>query len=198
MAHPVLWRGNVLFYPIGNTSAVCLMQDICPTEKADMLLLGCGDPRHIIYTVYTNSASSQWSRKMDFTCCDIEGAVIARNVILFTLLADEGATQKLPQIWNIFFHFFLDEASLDLLTSQCTKLVRLSSDLDSWNNGPYGHFLRICTRDTLAEAKEFESAFTTAIKANRAQFRDLPTSNRAAGPLSMYALNIAADHYNIY
>ncbi|KAG1731075.1 uncharacterized protein EDB91DRAFT_1330420 [Suillus paluster] len=198
MAHPVQWKGEVLFYAIGNTSAVCLTQDLCPTKKADMLLLGCGDPRHVLYTVYTNSACSQG--KSTFLR---GGAVIS-------------TTQKLPQIWNIFFHLFLDKASLDLLTSQCTKLVGLSSDLDSWNNGPYGHFLHICTGDTLAElrrlwqlyiktmsfspsqAKEFESVFAVAIKANRARFRDLPTSSRAAGPLSMYALNIAADHYNIF
>ncbi|KAG1733655.1 uncharacterized protein EDB91DRAFT_1338085 [Suillus paluster] len=216
MAHPVLWRGKVFFYPIGNTSAVCLTQDLCPTEYADMLLLGCGDPRHILYTVYTNSAGLQGSRKLDFTCCDIESAVIARNVILFTLLADKGAVQRLPHIWNIFFHFFLDKASLDLLTSQCKKLIELSSTLDSWNSGPYGHFLRICTADTLAElrrlwqlyiktttfspsqAKAFQSAYAADIKASRARFKDVSTGSRAAGPLSMYATNIAVDHYNIY
>ncbi|KAG1742518.1 hypothetical protein EDB19DRAFT_1827716 [Suillus lakei] len=216
MAHPVLWRGKLFFYPIGNTSAICLTQDLCPTEKADVLLLGCGDPRHILYTVYTNSAGSQGSRKLDFTCCDIESAVIARNVILFTLLADEGTAQKAPQIWNIFFHFYLDKASHDLLISQCRRLVELSSDLDSWNNGPYGHFLRMCTGDTLAElrrlwelyiktmtcspseAKAFASTYAADVKACRAKFEHVFTASRAAGPLSMYALKMAGDHYNIY
>ncbi|KAG2347544.1 hypothetical protein BDR05DRAFT_876468 [Suillus weaverae] len=216
MAHPVLWRGKTFFYPIGNTSAVCLTQDLCPTEKADVLLLGCGDPRHILYTVYTNSTGSQASRKLDFTCCDLESAVIARNVILFTLLADEGAAQRVPQIWNIFFHFFLDKASHDLLISQCRKLVELSSDLDSWHNGPYGHFLRMCAGDTLAElrrlwqlyvktticspseAKAFESAYAADVKASKAKFGFVFTASRAAGPLSMYALKMAGDHFNIY
>ncbi|KAG1742534.1 hypothetical protein EDB19DRAFT_1967303 [Suillus lakei] len=216
MAHPVLWRGKQFFYPIGNTSAVCLTQDLCPSEKADVLLLGCGDPRHILYTVYTNSVGSQGSRKLDFTCCDIESAVIARNVLLFTLLADEGAAQKVPQLWNIFFHFYLDKASHDLLISQCRRLVELSSDLDSWNNGPYGHFLRMCTGDTLAElrrlwqlyvktttcssskAKAFASAYAADVKECRAKFEHVFTASRAAGPLSMYALKMAGDHYNIY
>ncbi|KAG1879717.1 hypothetical protein F4604DRAFT_1751188 [Suillus subluteus] len=216
MAHPAIWRGKQFFYPIGNTSAVCLTQDLCPSEKADVLLLGCGDLRHILYTVYTDSTGSQASRKLDFTCCDLESAVIARNAILFTLLADEGAVQKVPQIWNIFFHFYLDKASHDLLISQCRKLVELSSDLDSWNNGPYGHFLRMCTRDTLAElrrlwqlyvkttacspseAKAFESAYAADVKASKAKFKFVYTSSRAAGPLSMYALKMAGDHYNIY
>ncbi|KAG1861891.1 hypothetical protein C8R48DRAFT_710594 [Suillus tomentosus] len=216
MAHPVVWRGKTFFYPIGNTSAVCLTQDLCPTEKADVLLLGCGDPRHILYTVYTNSTGLQASRKLDFTCCDLESAVIARNVILFTLLADEGAAERAPQIWNIFFHFFLDKASHDLLISQCRKLVELSSDLDSWNNGPYGYFLRMCTGDTLAElrrlwelhvktttcspseAKAFESTYAADVKASKAKVERVVTASRAAGPLSMYAFEMAGDHYNIY
>ncbi|KAG2754012.1 hypothetical protein P692DRAFT_20828095 [Suillus brevipes Sb2] len=217
MAHPVLWRGKQFFYPIGNTPAVCLTQDLCPTEKADILLLGCGDPRHILYTVYTNSTGSQVaSRQLDFTCCDLESAVIGRNTILFTLLADDGAEQNAPQIWNILFHFYLDKASHDLLISQCRKLVELSSDLDSWNNGPYGHFLRMCTGVTLvelrrlwqlyvktttcspSEAKAFQSAYAADVKASRAKFKSVYTAGRAAGPLSMYALKIAGDHYNIY
>ncbi|KAG1759374.1 hypothetical protein EDD22DRAFT_906304 [Suillus occidentalis] len=217
MTHPVIWRGQTFFYPIGNTPAVCLTQDLCPTEKADILLLGCGDPRHIFYTVYTNSTGSQVaSRKLDFTCCDLESAVIARNVILFTLLADEGAVQKVSQIWNIFFHFYLDKASHDLLISQCRKLVKLSSDLDSWNNGPYGHFLRMCTGDTLvelrrlwqlyvktttctpSEAEAFKSAYAADVEASKTKSAFVYTSSRAAGPLSMYALQIANDHYNIY
>ncbi|KAG1860793.1 hypothetical protein F4604DRAFT_1957715 [Suillus subluteus] len=212
MAYPVLWREKTFFYPIGNTSAVCLTQDLCPSEKADVLLLGCGDPRHILYTVYANSMGSQASRKLDFTCCDLE----TRNVILFTLLADEGTVQKVPQIWNIFFHFYLDKASHDLLISQCRKLVELSSDLDSWNDGPYGHFLRVCTRDTLtelrrlwqlyvktttfspSEEKAFKSAYAADVKASKTKSGFVYTSSRAAGPLSMYALKMAGDHYNIY
>ncbi|KAG1865904.1 hypothetical protein DFJ58DRAFT_863671 [Suillus subalutaceus] len=216
MAYPVLWREKTFFYPIGNTSAVCLTQDLCPSEKADVLLLGCGDPRHILYTVYANSMGSQASRKLDFTCCDLESAVIARNVILFTLLADEGAVQTVPQIWNIFFHFYLDKASHDLLISQCRKLVELSSDPDSWNDGPYGHFLRVCTRDTLtelrrlwqlyvktttfspSEEKAFKSAYAADVKASKTKSGFVFTASRAAGPLSMYALKMVDDHYNIY
>ncbi|KAG2074819.1 hypothetical protein BDR04DRAFT_1171329 [Suillus decipiens] len=206
-------RGKTLFYSIGNTPAVCLTQDLCPSEKADVLLLGCGDPRHILYTVYTNSITS---RKLDFTCCDIESAVIARNVILFTFLAVEGSVRKVPQIWNIFFHFFLDKASHDLLISQCRRLVELSGDLDSWNNGPYGHCLRMCTGDTLAElrrlwqlyiktmtcspseAKSFASSYAADIKGSKADFEFVFTASRAAGPLSMYAIQMAGDHYNNY
>ncbi len=43
------------FYAIGNTPAVSLVSHQPPgSESVDILLLGCGDPRNILYTVYCN------------------------------------------------------------------------------------------------------------------------------------------------
>lgn len=42
------------FYPIGNTPAVCLTQDLPPEQDASVLLLGCGDARNILFTTYTD------------------------------------------------------------------------------------------------------------------------------------------------
>lgn len=52
MAHHLYWPGKYFFYPIGNTSAVSLARDLAPEENANILLLGCGDPRHVLYTIY--------------------------------------------------------------------------------------------------------------------------------------------------
>mgnify|MGYP002403651946 FL=1 len=52
MAHPLIWPSKYFFYPIGNTSAVSLTMDIAPEEPAKMLLLGCGDPRNVLYTMF--------------------------------------------------------------------------------------------------------------------------------------------------
>jgi Domain of unknown function (DUF4470) len=41
-------------YALGNTPAVCLTQDLPPEQSADCLLLGCGDCRNILCTVYYN------------------------------------------------------------------------------------------------------------------------------------------------
>jgi Domain of unknown function (DUF4470) len=46
------------FYPIGNTPAVCLTQDLACDEKANVLLLGCGDVRNILFTTYSDVAFS--------------------------------------------------------------------------------------------------------------------------------------------
>jgi hypothetical protein len=40
------------FYPIGNTPAVCLTQGLPPERGADILLLGCGDVRNILFTAH--------------------------------------------------------------------------------------------------------------------------------------------------
>lgn len=42
------------FYPLGNTPAICLTQDLTYKEKAKVLLLGCGDVRNILFTVYAD------------------------------------------------------------------------------------------------------------------------------------------------
>ena len=58
MSHPLFFRGVTYFYPIGNTSAVRLTEHIPPEQQANILLLACGDPRHILYTVYTSETNS--------------------------------------------------------------------------------------------------------------------------------------------
>lgn len=62
MVLSVLWPGSTFFYPIGNTSAVDLTDTLTPEEKADVLLLGCGDPRNILFTVYSQRHDGELSR----------------------------------------------------------------------------------------------------------------------------------------
>jgi hypothetical protein len=62
MSHPLLWPPKTFFYPVGNTSAVCLTQDLAPEQAADVLLLGCGDPRNILYTAFADlKLHGEWS-----------------------------------------------------------------------------------------------------------------------------------------
>ncbi|KAJ7764730.1 hypothetical protein B0H16DRAFT_427415 [Mycena metata] len=119
MALPLYWPGRYFFYPIGNTSAVSLTRDLAPETDGKILLLGCGDPRNILYTIF--SEPDHVERTLDFTCCDIDPAVLARNVILLTLVADHEISPA--TIWNIFYHMRLDEAALMVLVSHCRKLL---------------------------------------------------------------------------
>jgi len=54
MAHPVLWPKKTFFYPIGNTAPSCFTRDLPPETDADILLLGCGDARSILYTIHSD------------------------------------------------------------------------------------------------------------------------------------------------
>ena len=53
MAHPTFYPTS-FFYPLGNTAPVSLTEHVPPGADADFLLLGCGDPRNILYTIYAS------------------------------------------------------------------------------------------------------------------------------------------------
>ncbi|KAI6115235.1 hypothetical protein EDD16DRAFT_1794548 [Pisolithus croceorrhizus] len=205
MSHPLYWPARIFFYPVGNTSAICLTEELPPEHKADVLLLGCGDPRHILYTAYADASVPNEPRKLDVTCCDVDAAV----------LADNAAENRLPSIWNIFYHMMLGESSLSLLIEQCRKLVPLTENLDSWKQGPYAHVVTMCSSDTLSEigrfwklwlgtsnfsakqAKRFKEKFQDGIKNVRKRHGDyvVATSMRSAGPLAPVALFAVSEQF---
>ncbi|KAI5986911.1 hypothetical protein EDD15DRAFT_2174355 [Pisolithus albus] len=216
MSHLLYWPGRTFFCPLGGTSAVCLTEDLPPEQKADVLLLGCGDPRHILYTVYADVSVSDEPRKLDVTCCDIEAAVLARNTLLFTLLVDhDGSKDRQTSLWNVFYHMMLDEASLSLLIKQCRKLVPLAESMDSWRQGPYSHVIAMCNSDTLSEigrfwklwlgtsdfnakqTRRFRERFQNGMKKIVEPFenRRVVMSIRSAGPLAPVAMDAVAKQF---
>ncbi|KAI9800364.1 MAG: hypothetical protein M1825_004134 [Sarcosagium campestre] len=145
------------FYPIGNTSAVCLTQGLAYEEQANVLLLGCGDVRNILFTTYADGGCTR--RPLDITCCDTETAILARNILaLSVLLDDEKGSQDLP-IWNSYYHLYLDDRSLDLVQNQAKTLYTLSASVQSWHNSRYGKLLRLCDQKTLDELREIWQAY---------------------------------------
>ncbi|KAI0053737.1 hypothetical protein FA95DRAFT_1481088 [Auriscalpium vulgare] len=168
MAHTFWWPKKTYFYAVGNTVPVCLTQDIPPEEPASVLLLGCGDPRNILFTVYASGANSTaFPRDLDFTCCDLEPAVLARNLLLFSLILDGKAHS---QMWNIFYDFFLKKSDVALVAAQSRQLADLAKDIETWNGSKYGPFLRVCTLHTLAELRRHWLLY--------ADFKDLPVAKK--------------------
>ncbi|KAG8707439.1 hypothetical protein FRC08_000492 [Ceratobasidium sp. 394] len=151
MSRPLLyWATRTFFYPLGNTPAVCLTRDLSSDQPADILLLGCGDPRNILFTLYVDLVTSPELRKIDITCCDVEPAVLARNALLFSLLHDRENTDR---IWDVFYHFKIDDATLQLLTRQSQRLYELSKDIETWRRSSYGSFLNFVDSQTLADMR---------------------------------------------
>ncbi|EAS32822.3 uncharacterized protein CIMG_03846 [Coccidioides immitis RS] len=148
MAFPVHIQRTTFFYAIGNTPAVCLTQSLPPDQDAALLLLGCGDVRSILFTAYAGIGSD---RDLDITCCDIEAEIIARNIILFTLIIDDVKSENIKRIWDIYYHFQVDDDSLGLLREQASRLKGIASTAEGWNNGNYGHILRFCDSYTFSQ-----------------------------------------------
>ncbi|KAH6632446.1 hypothetical protein F5144DRAFT_650490 [Chaetomium tenue] len=176
-AHAKLWFD---FYPMGNTPAVCLTQGLPPEKKADMLLLGCGDPRSILFTTHCDVP-----RSMDITCCDVETTILARNIILFTLILDDRDGLKSSDNWNIFYHLFLDQACHGRLLGHVKKLRALASTLDAWREGEYGKLIRFCDEGTLrrvAEALAFHlSAATEKQLWMKSMFKEAMDAHKRVG-----------------
>ncbi|KAF5333054.1 hypothetical protein D9758_017865 [Tetrapyrgos nigripes] len=210
MAEPLVWPGKYFFYPIGNTSALCLTRDIALEESASILLLGCGDPRNILYTVFSEPDSV--NRNLDFTCCDHEPAVLARNVLLFSMIIDNHLDSAI--LWNVFFHFHLDKRSLSALEEQCKKLIAISQNVKDWAASPYGQLMKMCTEYTLSELrrhwvlyaemhnlspqrlKKIQSAFTVLM--NSRQKGMVSSTARSAGPVMSSAIEVVALQFRNY
>ena len=140
---------------------------------------------------------------------------LARNALLFTLLADDGAENRLSSIWNIFYHMMLDKDSLSLLIEQCRKLVPLAQDMETWKQGPYAHIVAMCDDTTLSDiqrfwklwlgtadfneqqTKCFTKNFQEGLKSVRAHIEDCftLTSMRSAGPLAPITMKAVTDQF---
>ena len=134
----------------------------------------------------------------------------ARNILLFTMVADDEPPLV---IWSIFYHFFLDDASLALLLGQCRKLVQFSSDLQTWSTSKYGNFLRFCTERSLLEIRRhwvlylemetmptpeknlLKDSFIAGMKAVKSKFPAVHTAANAAGPFIFEAFDLASKHF---
>ncbi|KAK7058233.1 hypothetical protein R3P38DRAFT_2844927, partial [Favolaschia claudopus] len=166
MAQLLFWPGKLFFYPIGNTSAVSLARDVSPDKDISLLLLGCGDPRNVLFTLVSEHKSA--TRKLDFTCVDFEPGVLARNVLLLSLIIDK---KPMDQIFDIFFHFYLEPHTLALLVSQCQAL---------WRASLYGSTLHMSSEHTLAQLRLHWQQYSSMHKLPKSDLQPILTRFKAA------------------
>ncbi|KAF8595632.1 hypothetical protein BDV93DRAFT_97478 [Ceratobasidium sp. AG-I] len=164
MAHPMCWPSQPIFYPMGVNAATSLSQDLSPEQSADILLLGCGDPRNILYTISTDITCPPAPRKLNITCCDLEPAVLARNLLLYTLIEDDTPSNHL---WDIFYHPKLSDHTFGLIASQSRKLLELSQSPETWRQSKYDSFLKFVDASSLVELRRLWTSY--------AEFPDLPS-----------------------
>ncbi|KAI0838348.1 hypothetical protein F5Y06DRAFT_267925 [Hypoxylon sp. FL0890] len=161
------------FYPLGNTPAVSLTRGLPQDIDADILLLGCGDVRNILFTAYSERGFPP--RKLDITCCDVETAIIARNILLFTLLIDGISADS---AWDIYFNLRINEDLKKLIQDQAQKIISLSSSIDQWSEGRYGSVLRFCDSISLQQVRQTWARYASPQKAEPAFEEDLERAQK--------------------
>jgi hypothetical protein len=87
---------------------------------------------------------------------------IARNILLFTLIVDHADGSKDTSIWNIYYHLYLDNQSLQLLHDQAQKLRPVSDSIQSWHTSKYGRLLRICDQGTLHQIRRIWNSYMSS------------------------------------
>ncbi|KAJ7230217.1 hypothetical protein GGX14DRAFT_344215 [Mycena pura] len=210
MAHPLFWPGKRHFYAIGNTSAVSLARDVSPEKDISLLLLGCGDPRNVLFTLFSEHDTA--TRKLDFTCVDFEPAVLARNVLLLSLIIDKKPVENL---FDIFFHLYLEKGPLALLVSHCRALLDASITLEHWKESSYGSTLPMSSQHTLSELRWHWDQYARMHSLPKSQLDGIVANfkggvaecqrqhqglmmhtSRSAGPLMMFAFPVLSECFH--
>ncbi|KAF4555602.1 Hypothetical protein D9617_2g055640 [Elsinoe fawcettii] len=160
-----MYTFSLAFHPLGNTPAVNLLRDYPPhqPDPQRILLLGCGDARNVLFTV--EQAGSAYGH-LDFTLCDIEPAVIARDILLFTLLHDHAdaigesdAVDILDALWSFHADFHISQRHLHIIQAQAHRLSRSSKTLSEWQDSPYNKLIAITTKGSVAALHKCWSAY---------------------------------------
>jgi hypothetical protein len=78
------------------------------------------------------------------------------------IMDNELSNQAISNIWNSFFHFFLDEKSYSFLVAQCLTLIEVSESIVAWNDSKYSRFIRMCNVNTLLELRRHWELYVQA------------------------------------
>jgi len=74
--------------------------------------------------------------------------------LLLSLLIDNADDHDVETVWNLYYHFYLDEKSLRLLRIQARKLHDLAASMQTWHSSQYGKPFRICDIGTLVKVRQ--------------------------------------------
>jgi len=88
------------------------------------------------------------------------------------MIADnQSSSDVVDKMWNLFFHFFLDEDSAAFLEAQCQKLLHESTSLDAWDQSEYSSFVRFCNEHTRLELRRHWQLYADARRSSPGQGR---------------------------
>ena len=126
-----------------------------------MLLLGCGDIRSCLYTLWNNfdHRHSRQFKGVHFVLNDISAAVLARNIIFLYLCtkmpSDKDNVMKwLASFWSIWFCHELLPQHKQVLMDALSQLLDWSKSTESWlerTDNILREFIKFATSESLAK-----------------------------------------------
>ena len=181
------------FYPIGNTPAVNLLRDIPACH---------GDETVKVLSLWCEQGHNT-KRTVSFTCCDIEPAILARNVVLLTLITKRGLSTEL---WDLFYHFYVPAETLSILRTHAAELAEASKSTEQWASSPYGKYIQYVDKATLQDLRQYWTRYAsteeftqarTAIAQRSKEIGNMLIYNgvRSAGPFWFNATETTAYVY---
>ena len=195
MLTPTYVNLRYYFYPVGNTPAVNLLRHapLLAGNEPHLLLLGCGDVRNVLYTLYSASCRPL-SFKIHFTMCDFEPAILARNILLLSLLAKEDPKVEIDQAWCLYYNLFITDQVLDLVQCQAGDLVQLSESLSIWATSSYGKTFQFTNESGLSRVRDFWKKYARTRAMSSRATKEYETRSRTA--ISSIA-NTHKDNYTV-
>ena len=147
------------YYAYGNTPPEDLLQSVTVNvTEPEILLLGCGDIRSCLYTLWNNfnSKHSRHFKGVHFVLNDISAAILARNV-LFLYLCTKMPSDKndvikwVASFWSIWFCHELLPQHKQVLMDALSQLLKWSQGIQSWSEAPLQKFIKFATSESLAK-----------------------------------------------
>ena len=150
------------YYPYGNTSPQDLLQSItADVSEPEVLLLGCGDIRSCLYTLWNNfdPRHSRHFKGVHFVLNDTSAAVLARNIMFLYLCtkmpSDKDDVMKwVASFWSIWFCHELLPQHKQVLMDALSQLLEWSKSIESWSektSNPLRKMVHFITPPTLAK-----------------------------------------------
>ncbi|KAG9694695.1 hypothetical protein KCU95_g5549, partial [Aureobasidium melanogenum] len=150
MLTPTYVNIKSFFYPIGNTPAANLLRDYRPGEEPiEILAIGCGDVRNILFTLWSEQDTAC---TLNFTACDLDPAVLA-----FTRSPSSGEIERL---WRTYYHFYVTSTDLSWIREHCKQLLAVSGNITAWNNSTFGSFLKFSTEASLSQVRRIWTLYS--------------------------------------
>lgn len=87
---------------------------------------------------------------------------IGRNIILYTLILDDTNASNHMAIWDIYYHFLIDDKSIELVRLQAKKLHDLATSMEAWHSSKYGQVFRFCDELSLKKVQAIWDQVSTS------------------------------------